>query len=780
MKQFYLLLFLLGCLTKGEAQIGYTTNHTDWLITWQNGSSGRFQGTGGPALFSDNGSAADGIVIARLLTVDGTTSGTPQPLRVGQRIRIRVTAPTGGGRSGIDPSGARIGFSLRSNSNVFHPDPAPNGALSRYDVDSRFRLEFQGGESSARFLDNTGAVNSGMPGFTDFVNGITYEFEQISSDEFNLQVVGGTLYNVKRMYNSGPIRQITLYNVGRNRDAVFTDLQVVNMDSISLRANINETFTVTGIIENNGTTPNPVTKRGAGTVELTNANTYTGTTVISEGTLRLNRTGGGTLANTAVVEINNTGTLRVSANQTLSALTLRQGGTLRVDAGVTLTITGNASFNGTIQNNGRITMAGTALQTISVGGSVSYATLNDLEINNTSNEGVAVVGGSLRTAQLIFTNGRLNMNSNDLIVTSNLPGAVSEGNIGSYLFNGRLIRNLETVGAYHLPVGGAAVANQSDVLYQPLRLDLTTATAAVTIVASFVGTDPLNPGSLPPNTTVNGTSLTGVLNAGYWRVQVTSGTFNGVYTCTGSLQGATNMVSNANQYALVKRDDQTVGWSGIGTHNNSTQSQTNGIVTAARSALNAFSDFAIAYSTFLLPVNFMQFSAQLQRNGVLLQWRAAETGSLHYYEAERSNDGVLFTTIARRQPMPHTDENRYELLDAQVPAGTVHYRIAAVSQTGEKRYSKIAVLQNTKAINRLGVLSQPANRSLILQFHGFERGQYQLSIFGADGRTVLNQTIVHDGANSTRLIKLNSALPTGLYYILLQNGQVQVRESILF
>lgn len=779
MKQFYLLLFLLGCLTKGEAQIVYTTNHTDWSITWQNGSSGRFQGTGGPALFSDNGSAADGIVIARLLTVDGTTSGTPQPLRVGQRIRIRVTAPAGGGRSGIDPSGARIGFSLRSNSNVFHPDPAPNGALSRYDVDSRFRLEFQGGESSARFLDNTGAVNSGMPGFTDFVNGITYEFEQISSDEFNLQVVGGTLYNVKRMYNSGPIRQITLYNVGRNRDAVFTDLQVVNMDSISLRANTNETFTVTGIIENNGTTPNPVTKRGEGTVELTNANTYTGTTVISEGTLRLNRTGGGTLANTAVVEINNTGTLRVSANQTLSALTLRQGGALRVDAGVTLTITGNASFNGTIQNNGRIVLAGSTVQNLTVGSSVSYTAMSELEINNSGN-GIVVTGGNLTTAQMIFTSGRLNMGGNDLIITSNAPTAVSEGNTGSYVLNGRIRRTLETVGTYHLPVGGAAAADPATVLYQPARIDVTTATSPVTLLTSFAGSNPLSPGNLPPNTTVNGTSLTGVLNGGYWRINEDGGSFTGAYTITVQLRGATNTVGGAEQYAVIKRVNETEAWTSVGTHSNSTQVQSGGAVTAARSALNAFSDFAIAYSTFLLPVNFMQFSAQLQRNGVLLQWRAAETGSLHYYEAERSNDGVLFTTIARRQPMPHTDENRYELLDAQVPAGTVHYRIAAVSQTGEKRYSKIAVLQNTKAINRLGVLPQPANRSLILQFHGFERGQYQLSIFGADGRTVLNQTIVHDGANSTRLIKLNSALPTGLYYILLQNGQVQVRESILF
>ncbi|MFN4286066.1 MAG: beta strand repeat-containing protein [Lacibacter sp.] len=524
----------------------------------------------------------------------------------------------------------------------------------------------------------------------------------------------------------------------------------------------------------------PVTIQGSGTgiVEFAGQNNYTTTTNVNGSTLRLNRSGGGTLPAGNSITING-GTLRVSTNQTLANLTLTSG-MLQVDAGVTLTITGNASFNGTIQNNGRIVLGGTAQQTLTFGGSVNYAAMNELEVNNSSSNGVVVSGGNLRTAQMLFTNGRINLGGNDLIITSNTPGAVSEGNTGSYAFNGRIRRGVAAVGTYHLPLGGAAATDPTTVLYQPARIEITTATNPVDLFASFVGTDPLSPGTLPPNTLVNGTSLTGVLNAGYWRINADGGTFDGAYTITVQLRGATNLVGNANRYAVIKRADETEGWQSVGTHNNATQSESGGVVTAARSALTGFSDFTIAFSTATLPVTFTRFTAQLQTGGALLEWTAAESSSLSHYEAERSLNGSTFTGFARRLPQAGAAAHSYQVRDAQVPAGTVYYRIAAVSQSGEKRYSPVIALQTTTARNQLRVLPQAGGRSLVLQLNGFERGQYQLTIIGADGRRVLNQTLVHDGGNSTRMVQLNESLPKGIYHILLQNGQLQLRETILF
>lgn len=96
---------------------------------------------------------------------------------------------------------------------------------------------------------------------------------------------------------------------------------------------------------------NALTKSGAGAgvLELTAQNTYTGATTVSGGTLRLNRTGGTTLPTGNSVTVNNGATLRISTAQTLASVTVDVGGTLILDAG--LTVSGTFAVNGTLQIN---------------------------------------------------------------------------------------------------------------------------------------------------------------------------------------------------------------------------------------------------------------------------------------------------------------------------------------------------------------------------------------------------------------------------------------------
>jgi autotransporter-associated beta strand protein len=99
---------------------------------------------------------------------------------------------------------------------------------------------------------------------------------------------------------------------------------------------------------------------GTGVLELQAANTYTGQTTVNAGTLRLNKSGGGTLPSTNDVVVNTGGTLKISSNQTLNNVTVASGATLQVDAGVTLTINGTYSvFATTSGNSGTIQINGT-------------------------------------------------------------------------------------------------------------------------------------------------------------------------------------------------------------------------------------------------------------------------------------------------------------------------------------------------------------------------------------------------------------------------------------
>jgi autotransporter-associated beta strand protein len=135
-----------------------------------------------------------------------------------------------------------------------------------------------------------------------------------------------------------------------------------------------------------------LSKSGTGILELTGANTYTGITTVSGGTLKLNRTGGTTIPVTNSVTINNSGTLQISSNQTLNNLSIASGGTLIIDNGVTLIVTGVLTNNGTVTNTGSLVLSSDASGTASLGNSTGGTFSNTITVQR------YIAGGGLSTA----------------------------------------------------------------------------------------------------------------------------------------------------------------------------------------------------------------------------------------------------------------------------------------------------------------------------------------------------------------------------------------------
>ncbi|MBI2518729.1 MAG: autotransporter-associated beta strand repeat-containing protein [Opitutae bacterium] len=85
------------------------------------------------------------------------------------------------------------------------------------------------------------------------------------------------------------------------------------------------TSTISGAIANGGTGAGNLTKTGAGTLVLSGANTYTGTTTISDGTVQLGASD--VLANTSAVSIGASGTLNLNGySERIGNLTATAGG----------------------------------------------------------------------------------------------------------------------------------------------------------------------------------------------------------------------------------------------------------------------------------------------------------------------------------------------------------------------------------------------------------------------------------------------------------------------
>jgi autotransporter-associated beta strand protein len=202
-------------------------------------------------------------------------------------------------------------------------------------------------------------------------------------------------------------------------------------------------YTYAGALNNGSTGTLSLVKAGSQILTLTGFSQYSGLTTVTGGTLRLFLAGGGTIPSGNSVTVSN-GNLRISSDQTLNNLSLN-GGTLTVDAGVTLTITGTySSGTAAIVNNGTIKLNGSALQTFP-GVNVTVSTMNNLTIQNVAgvnlNKSLNVAG------VLTLTSGTFTVGANTLTINNPIAGTptnLSANNISSIIIAG-------TVAGVNLP-----------------------------------------------------------------------------------------------------------------------------------------------------------------------------------------------------------------------------------------------------------------------------------------------------------------------------------------
>lgn len=196
------------------------------------------------------------------------------------------------------------------------------------------------------------------------------------------------------------------------------------------------TLTVGGIIST-ATSANALTKSGGGTLTLTGANTYTGDTTISNGTLTLSA--GGSIANSSNIVIAGGATFDVSGLTTALTLASEQGlkasgtvttGTIATTTGKGLTTAANTpiqftAFNGTtapltVTGAGTVTLAGgnTVTVTVSNGGTplgagdyklIAKGTGNTTAVSGTAPSSILVTGdiASNTFRSLVISGGEL-------------------------------------------------------------------------------------------------------------------------------------------------------------------------------------------------------------------------------------------------------------------------------------------------------------------------------------------------------------------------------------
>ncbi len=241
-----------------------------------------------------------------------------------------------------------------------------------------------------------------------------------------------------------------------------------------------------------------------------------------------------------------------------------------LDATVPVHLGWNVVFNGSSQQN--------------ISGDIAFG--DRVEISNPS--GVVVSNTMFvkqaffyaNTPGMVLTNGLLTTTGSGLVnVSLTAPGSVSGHSANSYV-NGKLVRSVSGTGIYDFPVGTATK-------YELATLNLSAVTGVTTVTAEFL-TSGL--GNIPTPLAESGLQYGGLLDAGFWRITSNAAMSGGSYSLTLNQRGFT--ATAADRFTVAKRTNGAAPWALQGTH--VTYNQTASVITAQRSGMSGFSDFAVA------------------------------------------------------------------------------------------------------------------------------------------------------------------------------------------
>ena len=486
----------------------------------------------------------------------------------------------------------------------------------------------------------------------------------------------------------------------------------------------------------------------------------------------------GTTNRIQILQINAGGTVTLTGNLTASA-------TANIDfitmvSGSTLNIGGNLS-GGTINNGtGTINIGGnvTTAPVVNAGwtGIVAFTgsgvqttpgalTVPNVVMNNAAS--TLQLGGNLTvTGTLTLTNGKINTGTNSLILTNATPAnQLVGGSSTSYVYStgaGRLQRNgLAAATAYLFPIGTSAN-------YLPVTVTPTTTSNFAVNAFTPASTNGVQGGPAFAD-------ASRIVNA-VWNIDRPVGTGNSTITIQweDALEG----------FSFSNYGNTDIGisrFSGSWLAAIATSANASGNTVTATFA--AFGAFGVGLVGVVLPVKFGSIKAYEKQNGIQLDWKVYSENKVRSYEVERSADGRSYTSVGSLPALyNNTSDGDYGFFDANPLPGTSYYRIKNNDLDGKSAYSIVIRVNRNKTIHGLSLYPNPiVNGIVLLQGSDLGRGNYKINIFGANGQEIYKQQIKHNGGTISHTIELPSTISKGVYMLSVkdENGNIIFKDKLV-
>ena len=180
-----------------------------------------------------------------------------------------------------------------------------------------------------------------------------------------------------------------------------------------------------------------------------------------------------------------------------------------------------------------------------------------------------------------------------------------------------------------------------------------------------------------------------------------------------------------------------------------------------------------------LPVNFTTVKAYQKDNNIAVEWDMATEANIAKYEVEKSTNGQLFTKAADINARGNNGLASYNWLDVNSVTGNNFYRIKAIENSGNVKYSGIVNVRIGKARGIVVYPNPVKNKTITLQLNDQVKGTYTIQLFNTTGQTVYTNRIVYMGGTATQTLKLNSNIAKGNYTIEVTGAETTATQRIV-
>jgi hypothetical protein len=162
--------------------------------------------------------------------------------------------------------------------------------------------------------------------------------------------------------------------------------------------------------------------------------------------------------------------------------------------------------------------------------------------------------------------------------------------------------------------------------------------------------------------------------------------------------------------------------------------------------------------TAALPITLTSFNAIAAANKVTLHWVTEQEINNSHFEILQSNDGILFSNIAKLNGNGTTAVRQtYNFIHTVYSSGNIFYKLAQVDYDGRKTYSTVVKVSVTAFTQGYKPLSNIVTQTIILR-NNLPANKTLYKIYNRSG-----QLLINGGITSNKIDVAN--LASGLYYL---------------